>query len=352
MRAWRFICILGSIVISLTIIGGGSAFAANQRNSLTTAQAKAQWQQAIAKVHTPSAGCYHASFPSLKWQSTACLVAPKWPLAPRQQTAGGPLTVGNGTDYSAQVSGTISKATGTFDDLTKTATEKGQVDARGAQVANAFSLQLNSEFFSTPVCSESGDPSQCQGWQQFVYAFHASGHTNLIFMQYWLIDWNTTCPAGWYTYSSSSFTDCYSNSAATAYGALTAQGLSKIALAGTAASGGNDQMTLSNTSGKASSASGKDSVLDLASAWNTAEFGVYGDAGGGEANFSAKTTLEAQTTLAGTSSSAPSCVKEGFTGETNNLTLTKTPKFTSSSPTMITKQANTNIKAASCATGG
>ena len=43
---------------------------------------------------------------------------------------------------------------------------------RGSKVANSFSLQLNSEFFSgSPACSRSSDPSDCPAWQQFVYAY-------------------------------------------------------------------------------------------------------------------------------------------------------------------------------------
>jgi len=48
---------------------------------------------------------------------------------------------------------------------------------------------------------------------------------------------------------------------------------------------------------------------------------VFGDGGGSEAIFGSNTTLEAQTALTATSKSAPACVKEGFTAETNNLKL-------------------------------
>jgi hypothetical protein len=77
---------------------------------------------------------------------------------------------------------------------------------------------------------------------------------------------------------------------------------------------------------------------------------VYGDGGGSEANFGSSTTLEAQTVISATSDSAPSCVEEGFTGETNNLTLTSTPALGSEpSPTMASKQTNGTKGTASCA---
>jgi hypothetical protein len=339
----RFIYMLGSVVISLAIVSGGSAFAANHASSPT----RAQWQQAIENLRAPAAGCYHASYPSLQWHATRCLVADNVPLAPRAQT-GGPVLIGNGDDYSARVTGKISKATGTFDKVSSGITEKGQIGGEGSQVSNAFTLQLNSSFFSTPVCSGAKDPSECEGWEQFVYAYHYSGSTNLILMQYWLLNWNTSCPSGWNSYEG----DCYTNSPATSYGSMPASELGEISFVTTAASGGNDEVTLSNaTTGQASSTSNNDSKLDLASAWNTTEWGVFGDAGGAEANFGAKSTLEAQTTLQATSSTAPTCVSEGFTGETNNLSLTKTPAIGSEpGPTMVSKQSNKKLKTASCAT--
>jgi hypothetical protein len=286
----------------------------------------------------------------VQWHATRCLVAPDVPLAPRLQTRGGPSTIGNGNDYSAQVTGKISQATGTFNNVSKNLTEKGQIGGTGPQVKNAFTLQLNTEFFSTSVCKGSGTPSMCEGWQQFIYAYHYSGTTNLVFMQYWLLYWDTKCPSGWNTYNTGSYTFCYANSAGTSYGALPAKDLGDISLVAKASSGGTDTVTLSSSLGGASSASGNDSKLDLASAWNTTEWGAFGDAGGAEANFGAKSTLEAQTALQATSSTAPKCVVEGFTGETNNLTLTKTPALGSEpSPTMGSTQTNASPKAKSCA---
>src|SRR6202034_2853762 len=110
---------------------------------------------------------------------------------------------------------------------------------------------------------------------------------------------------------------------------------------------------LSNTSAEASTASNSDSKLDLAAVWNTTEWGAFGDAGGAQANFGSDSTLEAQTTLKATSLSPPKCVKEGFTGETNNLDLTKTPAIGSEPfPTMVSKQTNSTAKKASCAVAG
>jgi hypothetical protein len=344
----------GGALAGLALLPTASAQAAAASPASGSA-ATAQWQTDIAKVPQQSSGsgCYQASYPSLTWHAVACVTAPKIPLAPAvsrgsAEHAGhtGPATVGDGTDYSAVVSGLISKATGTFTNVSSNISEKGAVDGTGSQVANSFSLQLNSQFFSgSSACSRSSNPADCLAWQQFVYTFNGGG-TGEVFMQYWLIDYNATCPSGWFTYS----TDCYTNSNATVVNAVTAAQLASVKLTASAVSDGNDAVSLSVGSGKAVTVTGKDTKVGLASFWNTAEWGVYGDGGGSAANFGSGNTLEAQTALTSNSSAAPSCVEEGFTGETNNLTLTATPALGSqTSPTMATKQTNGATGGSSCA---
>jgi hypothetical protein len=64
------------------------------------------------------------------------------------------------------------------------------------------------------------------------------------------------------------------------------------------------------------------SLLDLAANWNTYEWGVFGDGGGSQANFSnVGTKFGAITAVNDGNTTAPSCLVEGFTGETNNLNI-------------------------------
>jgi hypothetical protein len=327
-------------------IGVGSASAATQ----PTAKTKAQWQAAIAHVRQPGAGCYSASYPALAWHAVKCVTAPTTPLAPLPSPKGHmPLkVVGDGHDYSAVVTGKISNAVGTFTNVTKGITEKGKVGNEGKEVANAYSLQLNTQFFTgSPACSGAKSPSKCLAWQQFVYTYQ-NKKTGYIFMQYWLIDYNATCPSGWFTYS----TDCYTNSSSSKVtgGPLTAADLASVKLTGSATSGSTDSVSLAVGTGQANSVTAKDTKIDLAKFWNTSEWGVFGDGGGGEAYFGAGTTLEAQTALTATSSGAPKCDLEGFTGETNNLKLAHTPALGSEpSPTLGSKQTNGTTGTASCA---
>ncbi|HEX4791520.1 MAG TPA: hypothetical protein VH372_23860 [Actinospica sp.] len=329
------------------VSGPVGAGAATTHQSVNTT---AQWQKAMAQVSEPGTGCYQASYPATQWHAVKCVTAPKILLVPAVSRGSavktGPETVGDGTDYSAVVSGLISKAFGTFTGVSSSISEKGSVNGSGSQVSNSFSLQLNSQFITgSPACAKSSNPSACQAWQQFVYTYNGNG-TGDLFMQYWLIDYSATCPSGWYSYSS----DCYTNSSASQVSEVTAKQLATVDLSGSAASGGNDAVSLSVGSGQATTVTGKDSKIGLASFWNTTEWGVYGDGGGSAADFGSSNTLEAQTALTSTSSSAPSCVKEGFTGETNNLSLAATPALgTESSPTMGSKQTDGTTGTASCA---
>jgi hypothetical protein len=343
----RSLGVLAALALATASFTSGSAFAATR----PTVKTKAEWRADISRLKQPGTGCFRASYPVLQWRTVKCVVAPKVPLVPgplaHSASRGAPELVGDGTDYSAVVSGLISKGTGTFTNVSSGITEKGQNGGSGGQVANAFSLQLNTQFISgDPACAKAGNPADCQAWQQFVYTYD-SRSSGEIFMQYWLINFDATCPSGWFTFS----TDCYTNSNASTVSVVTAAQLASVSMSGTATSGGNDAVSLTVSGGRATSVTNADTKIHLATYWNTAEWGVYGDGGGSEANFGANSTLEAQTALTATSNAAPSCVEEGFTGETNNLNFTTTPALGSEpSPTIATKQTNGTAGTASCAT--
>jgi hypothetical protein len=323
-RAWRFVAIFAPLLIVATLTSNGtaSASASPPSGGSSTALTKSGWQHAIAHVPNSARGCFRASYPALAWHAVPCTIAPKWPLVPasglRSSSQPTPTSVGNGNDYTTEVAGTISEATGYFSDVSRGITETGQLNGSGPQVANTFSLQLNTQFFATPpACSGASNPSNCAGWQQFVY----DSPSNEVFMEYWLLNYDTTCPSGWATYQS----DCFVNSASVkaSGGSLTAAELATAQLSAGASQGGNDDVILTTGSGQAAELTNSDAVLDLAPRWNTSEWGVFGRNDGSEANFGSNTTLEAQTVLQSDSTSA-SCARGGFTGETTNLSLTGT----------------------------
>jgi hypothetical protein len=305
------------------------------------------WQQTIRAIPVARTGCFTATYPVARWRGVSCHTAPDVPFGPAPE-GNPPSTVGNGTDYSAVATGgLLTSVTGSFPSVSAGAKEKGVVPVAGAPTkANTFSLQLNSSFFSgSPACAGATNPSNCLAWQQFVLSTSPdSGASPLLFMQYWLLNYGSTCPAGWFSYSG----DCYTNSNATGVPAVKASQLGNVSLKGSAAKGGSDVVTLTS-GGQAYAVSNADSVVKLASSWNTAEFGIYGDGDGTQAKFSAGTTVQVETATNNGTSLAPSCSLQGFTGETNNLNLVKTPKRVAGSTTaIVSEQSNVKTTSPTC----
>jgi hypothetical protein len=296
-------------------------------------------------LRVPETGCFKASFPRLEWKEVSCVAPPNDPYVPRHGHR--PFTVGGSNDFAARVTGVMSAAEGSFDSVTGVTSETGQVGGTGGQVANTYSLQLNTDFFTTSVCG--GSPNTgCRGWQQFVY----SSSSQAIFIQYWLIQYNTTCPAGWNTFMFSGSTDIYcwrngANSATVAKQPIT--NLINLRLGGNANTSGNDTVTMWVGS-TATAASNAGSMLNLGAAWKDAEFILVGDCCSSQANFNAGSTIVVRTTVHSGTTNAPTCVLEGFTGETNNLNLVGTAAVgTGPSPAVVSTQSNTLTSMASCA---
>jgi hypothetical protein len=221
--------------------------------------------------------------------------------------------VGNGNDFSAEVtSGTISQGEGAFAAVFGVASE---TDAT-VYGANDFSLQLNSQLFTSPACS--GGDSSCRGWQQFVYS---SLVVPGAFMQYWLINYQASgapCPTG--GWASDGAVSCYTNSSLVPVPDQSISNLRNLTLTGTASTGGADTLVMS-TGSELYSVSNEDSVLGLAAGWQVAEFNIVGDCCLSEATFNSGTTLVVKTSVENHTTNAPSCSSNGFTGETNSLTL-------------------------------
>jgi len=287
----------------------------------TNTQPQAAWNAAIARTPVPHAGCFAAHFPSTTWKEVACQTAPAVPFIPRSSTGSGTQNVGNGHDYAAVVSGIITQAVGSFPIVKglKTESDNGR--------ANDYSLQANSNFMSgSPACDSASDPSKCLAWEQFVYSsgFHEA------FMQYWLINYDTTCPSGW----NSDGGDCYVNSKAVGVPLQVIKQLKFLSVTGSAVANGIDTLTLT-TKSDAYSTTGEDSVVYLANDWDATEFNVIGDGGGSEAVFNAGTKLTDQIELTDGLTTAPTCqANDGTTGETNNLNLGKCTASGGSTPSI------------------
>jgi hypothetical protein len=266
------------------------------------ARLREQWQKDMARVPVPKTGCFTASYPSREWKEVPCVAAPTHPFLPAQGTR--PYNIGNGTDVSADVSGSqISSVIGSFDTVSPSTV-----------TSNTFSLQINTRPFTTSVC---GTQMGCQGWQQFIYTqtgcTSGGNSTPCVFMQYWLLNM-PNCPAGWM----SSAPHCFRNSSATGASLVTAAQLQNTTLTATT-SATTDSVVLASPGGPAT-ATGNDSVLNLQGRWEVVEWNAFGDGNLSAVNFSpASAQLVPRISINDGSNKKPGCLLTGFTGETNNL---------------------------------
>ncbi len=284
------------------------------------------WREAIAQTEVPAEGCFQASYPRLAWNKVECTVAPNIPYGPRKGQIA--QTVGDGDDYAAEVtSGLISKTVGTFPKDSDVQSETGLFGA------NDYSLQLNSNFMNTAACNGAKHPAECLDWQQFIY----SSGEEAVFMQYWLIFWDTTCPSGWFSDGEG---DCYTNSTAVAAPQDVITELKTFKLSGSAKKGGKDTVVFTGEK-HAYSTTGLDSVVDLATAWTESEFNIFGDGDGSEADFNSGASVTVKVAVTNGTKNAPTCAADsGTTGETNNLNLGSCTGTGGSSPYIEFSESN------------
>jgi hypothetical protein len=311
-RAGLFFGVLA--ILSLTL--AASVFA-----QTPSARTLKNWRDGMAHVPPPQPGCFTSTYPNTQWQQVPCKPAPQHPFilshGPRTSTVGG------GNDVAVGVSsGTISLAVGSFDSVT------GVTSVTSMFGSNDYSLQLNTNLFTTSACSVAANPSQCSGWVQFLYSQdQCSGPC--VFFEYSLINVGSSsnCPAGWGSYNIGEEV-CYFNT--NGVGPSTAPPISdlgNLSLIAEAQSGGNDTVIFSSGSALYM-VQNPDSQEDLASGWNSFEYNLVGDSSGSAATFNSGAAITVRASVENGSPSAPSCVSDtftGYTGETNNLNFANAP---------------------------
>jgi hypothetical protein len=323
------------------------------------AQAREVWRDAMHQVAVPGEGCFHASYPSTRWEQTECAPAPGYRSAlpkPLSRDLSREQTVGNGYDYVAQApSGHVfSLAAGSFPTVKGVTSEKSVGVAAfgdgGILGANEYTLQVNTNFYHSAAC---GSYTNCLAWQQYVLSTNTpvsltssqlTGDTE-VFIEYWLIDYGSStrasCPSGFINGGADAEgpgVDCVQNTAASLIykGQIPITDLASLSLSGSAKASGTDTATATFGS-EAYSASVKDSYTDIASGWSQAEYNVLGNAGGSRADFNTSgVSITVKIALTDGSTTAPTCVSpsdyDGTTGETNNLTLGSCSAAGGSSP--------------------
>ncbi len=324
------------------------------------------WRSGMTQVPPPSTaapggGCFTASYPNIQWQEVPCaqgVTPPPFPPGPaRTPPAGGAFSVGNGVDPIAGVtSGHVSTAVGSFDSVS------GVTSITGEFGANDYSLQLNSNTFSSPVCSGAGTPSQCVGWQQFVFSnLGCTSGPNQVpcnFIQYWLIGWGSmNCPVtgGWMFFMNGNDEECYTNSNLLVPPQQPIANLGNLTVTAQANSGGLDSMIFSSGT-TLYLVQNNANVLGLSTGWTAAEYNLVGDGNGTGSTLNSGSSMTVRTSLDNGTTSAPVCVSGtfgGYTAEFNNLNLQPPSGTTRSStqPAMVWTQNSNSSSTAPCSAG-
>ena len=302
------------------------------------AVARKAWNAQMSRIPVPKNGCFTATYPKIEWHEVQC----GRPSPYRN-------LVGAGNDYVAETTGNyITSSTGTFVSPSSAGSETGLVFNTPPAVANIFTLQMNTQSpfngsgvpFYPPLCT--GLP-QCSAWEQFVFSqtqgpaptgnqqSASPGTTPALFIEYWLYNAGTTCPAlpSWAISPTQPGPQwpvggggCVFNGPAVYVPPLTSAELPDVVMKATA--GANDTVTLTTPTGMY--VYSRPSVLDLSNNWTETEYNVFGDCCRSNANFTGPTNLVVNISLGDGFPAAPTCNPNvGTTGETNSLTLSGTP---------------------------
>lgn len=291
------------------------------------------WRAIMAQNPPQEAGCFHESYPSLTRERVDCTARkrqhagqPRVHPAHRTSTDGGPEVVGNGNDYVAYTpGGLIFWAGGSF--LNASAQSVTSVGGNGGvDGPNEYSLQINTNDKMTTSACDGSTTFNCHVWQQFVYATDQDcdiwGCDAAVYMQYWLLNYGS-CPSGdWNQFGD----DCYVSSNAASAPDFPITDLANLSLHAGVQPGGQDCVVVYDNTGAGWGTCVPDSMLDISSVWNKTEFGIFGDGGGSQAQFSriGGTSFTVLLQVNDGSSAAPTCLANaGTTGETNNLNLGK-----------------------------
>jgi hypothetical protein len=329
-----------SLLIWLLFALPKTAAAAGQQKTGEQARLQAAWRKAIVKVRLPGKGTFEATYPSKVWRKVKYKFVPKrYPMVPPHGPR--PLIIGNTNDVSAQApSGHITQATGSFTNVTGVTSETGLVGNTGTPVANAYTIQLNTNFFTSTVA---GSPAACQGWEQFIFENDGGTSTNVFAdIQYWLINYGAASPpgSGWISAAPYGFPgDWFRNS--TSFSIVPNQAitnLQNLSLEGQVQAGSDSYVF---TVGSTAYAGTGDNSVNAASGWTAAEFCVVGDGGGGQANFNTGSNIVTRTVIAYGGTTAPNCLAMGFTGETNNLSFgPSAPSATGPGPALLVTESS------------
>ena len=283
----------------------------------------ASWHNSLAQEKLPGAGCFKAVYPAAQWERIPCVTPPRiWYPLPRSRHPKLGQTVGDGNDFTADTTPhLISMAIGAFPKV------KGVKTVQSGGSLDAYSLQLNSDFFQTAAC---GSLQDCVGWSQFVYENPPGSGQGTLFIQDWLVATNpsgfSSCPPGqgWENLGigcvqNSPFGVNLPNVNVTDLGSVIETGVADSTGDSIFMSVGSSEYGMKNVQG--------DGITDLSQHWEGAEFNILGDGGGDQANFNSGSKLTVSIQADDGVKKKPDCASNsGTTAETNNLFFVRAPK--------------------------
>jgi hypothetical protein len=350
--------VLFSVLAVVATAGAGTAAADPGKQPTPTSED--EWRIMLPQVPLPSSQCATASYPSLEWQVAECTTPPDVPMVPKAPgTPWEPQVVGNGWDLSAlSPGGPISTALGSFFDV-NVVSESSPIANTGPGVANAYTLQLNTNRFATPACMGSPNngpgPMGCKGWQQFLFA-NNGGSVHRGFIQYWLIRYNAACPGGWTQFMFSGSADIYCVRNAPMAVSLPPEPITNLANLRVAGGVTTDADAIVVFDGLSAYGAPGINAVNTAGRWLVAEFNVFGyggnSNGGSMASFNAGASLSVRTSISYGGTAAPLCVAQGFTSETNNLGFASPPSAMPSSPALLFREDTAGSSVPDCTTQG
>jgi hypothetical protein len=274
------------------------------------------WSHSVDRIRPPAVGCFTLSFPSKQWSPVACSTAANLHSH----------TIGENNDYMAVVAPrAISSAEGSFPDVVGLRSVDSKNVGRGWSGVNSYSLQLNSQYFATSSC---GTIAHCLGWVQFVYQNPPGKRGGSLYIWDWLVSSTrqklSGCPpkAGWQDYGAYCVQTSHKSVAVPNQPIAL---LSKMTLAGMAASDGDSIIFGVGGTKYAVRNAQSDDVADLSAHWQGAEFNVFAPGNAATATFNAGATIVVGLEVQDGVTTAPVCRgNAGTTAETNNLSFVKT----------------------------
>lgn len=330
-------CASGVLVVALGLAacaGGSTApgVPPNASSAGALVAGRDSWGTTLANIPVGAAGCFRASYPSLRWSPVACSTSPLLglPLRPPRRIA--QLSIADQYTAIARGNDRISAAIGSFPQAVVTGEKT--VNANGSSGwagPNSYTLQINTNVFPTAACT--GVPNCYVGWVQFVYTNppNAPGSSSppkgQLNIWNWLepeYDAPIRCPSGW----KKAKPFCYqvSPTLETDNHAIGGDALVEMALKGTA--GATDSAFLVVGSTAYAVKQSRNGLSDLAAHWQSTQFNIYGDDNGSIAQFQPGTAIavSVQTDFGSGITTAPECAGAySTTAELNSLNYVAPP---------------------------